>query len=265
MADDTQANQVAETQPEPMPSSEQTTSEAPGVEEAVQVEGTEPSVSEDVLPEGTKARTAEQFDKLKQRGEQQNARIAELENYIYQLGTMQQQQPKEPDPLYDPATGGIYVDQLEAMRNRTTKAEQTAQQAQKQLEEFLIKQQETEAFAEYPELNPKSKDFNTELHKATRALVTDSMINPRDYGGSELTLKQAADLANSLNAKKLEEVKEVVKQETLEELTPKEQASLSAESRSDQAPMDRLPELQDRTRRNDINAIVERLKGIPTV
>ena len=62
-------------------------------------------------------------------------------------------------------------------------------------------------------------------------------------------------------------MKRDVAAETIEKLSPKEQASLEATGspgRRNQAD-DTLPDLQSKTRKGDLDAVMARLKAIPSV
>lgn len=267
----TQAEQVAETenQQEPMPSSDQTTSAPDGSEDAAPQEVSSPEAADGLaLPEDVKQRTAEQFDKLKAQLADERSRRMEAEQSFnsYYQSLSQPNTTQEPAPLYDPNTGYIYGNELENLRNTTLDANKRAERAEQKLEKYIMDAQEREAFAAYPELNYKDKDYDPSLYKATRALITDSLMNPKDYGNKELSMREAAEMAKSLQDKQVSKVRQEVKEQTLEELTPKEQASVDVRGRSEpQSNREDLAELSYRTRRGDIDSIVSRLKGIPSV
>ena len=106
------------------------------------------------------------------------------------------------------------------------------------------------------------------MNKRNRAFALDSMIHPEDYSGKPLSFKEAADLAKSnLPAKKVEEVRKEAAKAAIEQLTPKEQASLEAVGSPDRRSQVEQPleDLRFRSRKGDQDAIVERLKGIPVV
>ena len=288
MADDTMANNevpATTNQADAMPASEQET-----VTESVDTVapgsvGREEAVSQDndlVLPEGVKERTTQQFDKLREQLSQERVRRMEAEQALksgsqrsstsdldlskFGLNDLLSPKSNEVKPLYDPTTGIVDVSELENLRTVASQANKRATEAEKRFEKYVQEQQEREAYEAHPELDPKSKGHDPELYNMTRALITDSMMNPKDYGGKELTAKGAADMAKSLRAKELKKTAEEAKQQAVAELTPKEQASLEASGRSDrrldvQADYD----LADRTRRGDKEAIVERLRRIRSV
>lgn len=275
MTEETRADNypATENQDAPMPSAEQETSESLASTEAVQREDVEVSdvgsQADDIsLPAEVKDRTAEQFDKLKRNLAEERTRRMEYERYLSSLSLAQQQQQQQQKPLYDQTTGYVDVQELERMRTQTEAANKKAEKAQRELERFVQQQQEREAYEAYPDLNPSSRDFNDDLHKAVRAMVTDSILNPREYGGDELTMKAAADRLMGLSNKEVKKIAKEAKQEALTELTPKEQASLEASGRPDrrnEMPSESHQDLADRTRRGDLDAVIERLKGIPSV
>jgi len=269
MTDETRAEEApaTENQAEAVPTSEQeTTQSTEVVEDAPTQEVPQTTETADLqLPEGTKDRTAEQFDKLKSqlRDERLRREEAEILSQQYQYSQYSQTQTSAAKPLYDQNTGYVDVQELEKMRTTSTKAESRAVKAEKKLEKFIQDQQEREAFSSYPELNKKGKDFDPELNVLVRGVLTDSIMNPKDYGGRELTLKEAADRIKSLSNKELAKAEQLGAEKAVKQLTPKEQASLEATGRSDR----REPEvdyatLRRRSQRGDRSAIIERLRSL---
>jgi hypothetical protein len=226
MADDTQAKDTeakAEVQ-EPMPSSEPT--------EVVD------ATTEVDLPEGVSERTKEQFNKLQEANKalkEQLDKKAEIEPIFesmrpkvpVQAGLTQNQ--LDSVTTTDPATGERFIDESK-LNTLLTQNTQQAQHAVQQVNQFIEDQQTREAFTALPILDPKNKDFDPELHKATRAFILDSMMNPQDYSGRQLTYKEAGEIA--IKATKAELAK--VEQEANAQQTAKEQGSLAATGRSDQ-------------------------------
>jgi len=265
--DDARANNEAETQPEPMPSSEQTVTEQPEVKEAAPAEEvpSEPESESLELPEDVKARTAEQFDKLQTQLRDERVRRKEMEDqykqqYQYQYSQTQTAKPK---PLYDESTGYVDIAGLEGVRTSAAQANARAEKAEKNLEKYVQAQQEREAFVVYPELNTKDKGYNQAFSNMVRGIITDSMVNPRDYGGRELTLKEAADTLKGMTDKQVVEAQKVGAEKAVKQLTPKEQASLEAQGRSDRRePSVDYGALRNRTRRGDKEATIARLRNL---
>ena len=232
MANDTRTKEtpVEESQEEAMSTSEQTPSESG--EAVAQVEEAAPEKTEELeLPDDAKDRTTEQFDKLKEQLRDERVRREEAEavttsQYYNQPVTGVQK------PIYDAATGIVDVEELEALRGRTTKAEKAAVQSDRKLEKYIARQQENEAFSAYPELSSKSKDYNKNFAVMSRDLMTGSIMNPKDYGG-ELSLVEAATMIRGMSAKDIKAAEKAGAAKAVEELTPKEQASLEATGRSD--------------------------------
>lgn len=274
MPSDTKAKDQAgaDNQPEPVPSSDQKADDFAEVVEAAPVkEESETTESEDLsLPDDVSSRTAEQFDKLRERLREERLRRQEAEQLGQQYQTPAQglysTQEEAVTPLYDPQSGTVDINELEKIRLRATTASKRAEAAEKKFEKYVQQQQEREAYQAYPELNPKSKNHDEDLFKLTRAVMTDSMVNPKDYGGAELTAKQAAEFAKSMRDKTIRDAEQKGATKAVEQLTPKEQAGLEATGRSDRRTdvADRQ-NLAERTRRNDLGAIMERLKHIPSV
>lgn len=240
------------TQVSPMPSVEQTESPKVASEEVVaETPVAEPSKAQEdfELPNSKEVsqRTREQFNKLRE----------QLSYYKNQAGGLPQQAAQT--PLYDLETGLINPYGLDNLDKRAQFAEERARSAEEKLNRYLDSIQEREAYAEYPELDPSSRAFSSDLHKAVRGYITDSMVNPMDYGGREITMLEAAKLLTGLGSKRLENVKKEAAKEVLKELTPKEEASLEARGRSDRAPVDE-DDMRERSRSGDKLAVIQRLK-----
>lgn len=236
------------TEPTPMPSVEQTESPKVASEEVVAEKPVaEPSkATEDFeLPEEVSRRTREQFNKLR-----------DQLNYYKGLN-----QKVEPLNLYDEETGLIDRTGLDSLSQTARIAEERARQVEAKLNRYLDSIQEKEAYTEFPELDPSSRSFNKDFHKAVRGYITDSMVNPMDYGGRELTMAEAAKLLTSFGSKKIETIKKEAAKEVIEKLTPKEEASLEARGRSDKAPVDDV-DIRERSRSGDRLAVIERLKKL---
>lgn len=247
MAEDTRAQETAEetTQPAPMPSANQETSEPTATEPQAQ------SSEEGVLPQEASERTRKEFDKIKQQLADERTRRQYFESVYAQK---QGQQDAEPlPPGVDPTVAAL---------------QQQVVQTQSQFQSYLQEQEDREAFAAHPELNPSDpKQFSQELHVAARRIYLDAMLNPQDYGGKQLNLKEAGDLAKAaLQAPgAMEQAKREGAQEALTQLTPKEQASLGAMNATNgrqQAAAENHEQLRERSRKGDLDAIAARLKAI---
>lgn len=177
-------------------------------------------------------RTREQFEKLtdtNQRLSSTNQQLADMNERLRQeLLTQQQtrQQSNQPFapvqqvPTAQPTTQGqqqsampkltdyIEIDQRTGERfvneakfnaavadiyQKASRAEQVVQNYVQTAEQREIERQEREAFAAYPQLNMRGANFDPRLSQQTRAIIYDSLINPQDYGGRPLALKDAAD------------------------------------------------------------------------
>ena len=171
------------------------------------------------LPVEASDRTKEQFDKLVE----SNARLAEANAAMQQEALKRSeanqqfaplQTPPAPAPqvapveqinpadfvTVDPISGERYVDEaklkekMDEVTDRATKAEQAVNNYIQTSEQREVERQEKEAYVIYPELDQSTEKFDANLHKQTRALIYDSLINPQDYNGRPLTLKEAADV-----------------------------------------------------------------------
>lgn len=265
MAEDTKAQQnqpVKETQESAMPAEEQQTADIPKAEGEQPVQAEQPQAEgEGELPEGVKERTTQEFEKLREKLRTERQRRMYLENAFDRFEPQQQQQAP---PVYDPNTGLINEQALTNVQRQASVAEQRAARAEQSLREFKLQQEEREAFGAYPELNPLNKSHNKAFHRQVRAILTDAMLNPDDYDGRQLSFKEAADLAKRVNPQLLESAKKEGAKEAIENLTPKEQASLEATgtpARRRDVETD-LDTLKKRSRKGDLGAIVERLKKV---
>lgn len=166
--------------------------------------------------EPMKDRTQENFEKLLESNNrlfQQNQANNAL---IQQMLAQQQPAPQAPaaptnqpaDPftdftMKDPTTGEEYIDRqkmqnaFSTMQQQIQQANVAAQQARQQAQQAEKDRQDREAFQTYPELNRANQNFDPLFERNTRAFLTDSMLNARDYGGRPLTFKEAADLVRA--------------------------------------------------------------------
>lgn len=262
MIDDQQAQTYPEgaNQEAPMPSAEQqpdeSLTEQPGASDSTQ------DVSDSTLPEGVKERTSHEFEKLREQLRTERERRQYAESVFTSL------QPKAPapvaTPIYDPETGLLNESVLTDVQQRAIAAEDRARRAEAAVQTYMEDQEKKEAYASYPELEPGPK-LDKQLHVTTRSILLDSMVNPDDYGGKQLTFKQAADYARKISAPLVAQAKKQGAQEAIEQLTPKEQAALEATGspgrRSEVSS--NMTDLQSQTRRGSESATIERLKGIP--
>jgi hypothetical protein len=233
MTDTQQANKepVKETPVAPMPSAEPKTPETTPAPEAVP-EKEVPSEIKDAegLPEEASERTKREFDKLREELRTERASRTQLESAFKTL------QPlpaiSKPQPIYDPNTGllneQVFSEYQQATINATTRAER----AEKAVNSYLEKIETEDAYKVHPEANPKAKEFDPELKKLASGVILSSMVHPEEYGGKQLGLREAYDLVKSKLTPREKKVIETAKkegaQEALEQLTPKEQASLEA-------------------------------------
>jgi hypothetical protein len=251
---------VTETQPEPMPSSDQQTSDT--VEPTSDGEST-PDVErpELELPRDAKERTQEQFEKLKTQLADERARRMRLERaFSY---TPQPQAQVTPD-WFDPDTQSVDVNKLQ---QRETNLQQKISTLENQLSGITRKEeqiQEQETYAVYPELDPsKSGTFDERFHKQLISYMATEYAE-----GHNITMKQAADDIVALAEKRAKKAEKIGAQKALESLVPKEQAALEATGRSDRRnPGEDLETLRAQTRmggKSGMDAIMKRLARIPS-
>lgn len=301
LPEDTRAESDSEdrSQSAPMPSAEQQPAKSDSAGSAVPQEAsdqvqedgattTETQVQSDTddleLPEGVTERTREQFNKLKGMLREEREQREKREN-VFESIKPKGQEPKMQtsgamsdgqiqdviSQFIDPDTGVVDVNGLNRViaqtAARSARAEQVVRSFTAQQRQMEEERQAQEAFEAYPNLDPKSDGFDETLHRKTRAFLVDSMLKPGDYGNKTLTYREAADLAHEGIEKAVEDAKKEGAKEALEDLTPKEQAALEAQGRSDKRTAGAsLEELRKRSRRGDKDAelaIIERLKKIP--
>lgn len=236
MADDQQAEIVEETPQEPMPSSEQT---APIEEDHEEAE----------LPADSKARTTEQFNKLKRE-------LAEEREKRVRLETAYKPQILE---WYDPTTGVVDPNKLQQREQAMLNELQTLRQQVGGYTKQSEAQQEKEAYTAYPELK-NDDQFHEEV---IRKMATEFAL------GNNPTMKEAADAVMGFAKKLTTKAEKEGARKALEQLAPKEQASLEATGRSDRrTPSIDLASLSRQSRYGGDSgtlAVLARLKNIPSV
>lgn len=267
---------VEATQDAPVPSVEQKAPEAGQVDPGaapIESEATPQPQPSQGLPSDTSERTREQFEKLQERLREEREERIRLQSVFNTLQPSPQPTP-QPQPLYDPDTGLLNEEVFNDIQMRAMQAEERAKRAESAVQAYQQNQirgeddrQRQEAIATYPELDSTSKSFDRNLHVQVRSILQDSLLHPEDYGTKTISYKEAADIARGVDKKIVDQAKQLGAQEAIEQLTPKEQASLEATG----SPVRRnevttpLPDLRDRSRRGDLDAIVERLKKVPAV
>lgn len=283
MADDPKAqiNPVTETPEVPMPSAEQkttSTAETQGVQ-----------VVEDKLPDETSEHAKQQFERLREQLRSEKEKRLYYENVFSNI--QQQQIPSQPKveakpemlPIYDPNTGLINEKAFESQQQQLTeakrlaieareeakKATQDAQAWRKHESERLQRAEEEEAFKVYPDLDYRNqKTLDKKFHAQVRATLLDSMLNPADYGGKQLSYKLAADMVKGASPQVVEKAKAEGAKQAMENLQPKEQASLEATGNSNRrsdVDLENEEELKRLTRKGGIaaeEAIILRMRKI---
>jgi len=266
MTDDQQAlkDSVKDTQESPMPSEEQKTEEAPTVEEDAPKEVS--TQKTEGLPEDAKERTKREFDKLRKELRDERERREYVEKVFTSL--QPKQSKAELKPLIDPETG-LFNSQAQMERDRLLQeAQERAERAEKAVQQYTVEQENQKMYSVHPELDPESQQFDQDLHNVTSALLLKSMVNPEQFGGKQLSGVEAGEMAKRLMKKEVESAKEAGAKEALEQVTPKEQASLEASGssgrRTQVAP--KLDELRYKSRKGGeegLEAIVARLRNVP--
>lgn len=262
MTDQQEAEQVAETvtPQEPVPSSEQKTSESV---EPTQPAERESSVEETELdlPSDAKERTREQFEKIKTQLAEERAKRLRLERSFIQPA--QQQQSGMPE-WYDPENNAVDVAKLQQRENLFQQKISTLESQLGGITRKEEEKQEQEAYSVYPELNPKSGNFDERFQKQLISYLATEYAEGRNP-----SMKQAADDIVALAERRAKKAEKEGAQKALESLSPKEQAALEATGRSDRRlPSEDLSALRARSRqggRSGLEAVMQRLSKIPPV
>lgn len=250
MTEDTQQahdSPVQDAPDAPMPSAEPTAPDQPAPEAVA------PTPEQDTaLPAEVSERTKREFDKLRTQLREERAR----REYVERLKAQPGPQPQD-----------AYADDPVALTAQ--QAFEEAARARSEMQQYLQDQEDREAYAAHPELNPgEATTFDKTLHVATRSVYLDAMLNPQDYGGKQLSFKEAADIAKSQRQPALEAARKAGAEEAMQRLTPKEQAALEAQGNPNgrqQMANVTFEELRNRSRRGDYDAIAARLKNISKV
>lgn len=153
-------------------------------------------------------RTREQFEKLLESNRKLNERLEQTTKEISALKTVQPAQPQgnaQPSVSVndfvevDATTGEKYINE-QRLQKRIEELDEIARRAQQRTEEIVetsnkkeFERQNREAFNAFPELNPKSPNYDSVFHMQVRALVTDSYVNPGDYDNRPLEIREAAE------------------------------------------------------------------------
>lgn len=264
MADQQQADQAeTETPAAPTPSAEQKTSEPVAEVASPSGESTSQASGEELeLPDGTKERTTQQFEKLKQELREERERAKRYEQMLgRQVQPQVPRQVQKPDSnWYDPDTNMVDVNKLQRYNQYLESQVGQLSQRVQSITESDQRKQELETFSVYPELDPNANSYDKDFSDAVQGALTSAYLR-----GETPTFKEVADKIANFAGKKVKVAEKQGATKAMEQLTPKEQASLEATGRSDKRVEVRQDEaqLQQRTRIGDIDAILERLKGVP--
>jgi hypothetical protein len=247
-----------------MPSSDQNTPDSIGATQVADAgQEAEPATVDEgqELPEGVKERTAQQFDKLKKELAVERERRMRLERTFPSAPSTSEL--TKPD-WYDESTGLVDVTKLsqrEANLRRELSQVKTQLQGFARLTEI---QQEKEAYAVYPELDPNGGKLDEKFQKQVVSYLATAFAD-----GQNPTLKEAADEVMSWAKKLANKAEADGARKALEQLSPKEQASLEATGRSDRRlPSVDFDEIRATTRRGGragIEATMQRIANIKPV
>jgi len=237
-------------------------------DDAVKAEETEGG-----LPEGTKERTAKEFDKLKKANQELKAKLdakqAEKKQSVLDSLRPQgvvppvapiapQQQVKQEAKLDDFVDAEGYVDTAR-LKDSLKKAEAEAQQARivaQRASQEVARYTETEEMrrvhADYPSLNPESKDFDPTFFD----LVRDRVISQMTRGKQDVHL--AADEISKLYKSDTKKAEEEANEKNQATATAKEQINASGSSAPNRGTSHE--DLVRGTMQGDRKAMYERMK-----
>lgn len=247
MAEDTQMAEeqpVSDTQDSPMPSEEQQTA---AVEQP------------DGLPEDAKERTKKVVEEALQKAKTYEEQLRE-ERTRRQYYESLIQQPKPTPQMIDPFTGLVDESALLTLQQQTQEALRVANEAKQRNLEYQRDQENNAVYSVHPELKPDAKEFNKDLHNLTRSYLLDSMVNPDSYNGKELSFMEAAEKAKKTLGAQVQEAKKQGATEAIEQLTPKEQASLGTVDSARRGDSESIDELRLRSRGRDETAKLARIE-----
>ena len=234
-----------------------------------------------VVPEVASDRTKEQFEKLTQNNSALNEQNELLRQQLEKFKTP----PAAPAPEKitpqnipsnidlnsfvetDPKTGERYVNETKLttaiadLQSKTSKAEETIQSYIKTNESRRIEQQKQEAFLSHPELQPGSEKFDQTFYKTVRAVLTDSLMNPNEYG-KVLSLKEAADyvkkdIVKNPSAPLVGEEKEDIK--PINDAKTQAGTLVPSQQNAPQTVSEDLERLRNATRRGNMEALAQRI------
>jgi len=195
------------------------------------------------LPEDASERTRREFDKLtgsnKELADELREERIRREYYESLFSSMKQQEP-EPESIIDPNTGLPSEQVLTDIQRKAQDASQRAERAEKAIQNIEREQENRTVYQAFPELNPDGKSFNKDLHVLTKSIALQSMVEPGDFGGKQLSFMEAVVKAKEM----LGLEKQQAAKEAIESLEPKEQASLEAQGSSGRRQPDDLDELR---------------------
>ena len=261
MTDEPKANEnpVKETQDAPMPGADQKTGEVkdPKVDAPKEV-----TTQEEGLPDTASERTKHEFDKLQKQLRDERSRREYLEQTFQ---SMQTKQPETLQPLVD--ENGYLVPEAVSQRDKIMmEAQERAKRAEGAISSYMEHAEKLEAYKAHPEADPDSKGFDPEMKKDAAAYILSSMVNPQEYGGRQLGLKEAYDYIKTRRGQTVESAKTEGAKEAIEKLSPKEQAALDVGGNANRRSElnSNIDDLRRQTRKGNMDAVVERLKHIPS-
>ena len=200
-------------------------------------------VTTSALPIDVTERTRKEFEKLRDDLRTEREQRVKLESMFQSI--QKAQEPKTETPVG------------EADNTRILEAERKAYEVEAEFKRYLEEQENREVYTAYPQLNPEDESsFDKGLHVETRRILLDSMLNPDDYEGKQLSFKDAARLATDSLAGKGGNAEQIQKEQV--------SAVASGNAGRQQVISDDQDTLRYQTRRGDIDSIVSRLRNVPS-
>ena len=207
-------------------------------------QGVSPEQTTDsALPIDVTERTRKEFDKLRDDLRAEREKREKLESMFQSI-------QKSQDARTETPVGEVDTSQ------RIAEAERKAYEVEAEFKRYLEEQENREVYTAYPQLNPADESsFDKGLHVETRRILLDSMLNPDDYEGKQLSFKDAAKLATDGLAGRGGNTEEA----------SKEQVSFAAPGNTgrQQVISDDQDALRYQTRKGNVDSIVARLRNVP--
>lgn len=265
------ADQGQELVPEGQTEEQLPSSTKPEEEVEVQTQDVEPT-----LPDGVKERTAQEFEKLKEHNRDLAAKLAQYETpkqperpSFFDIPTpapaqypgVSQQEINQRDQNLVDKDGYLDVERLKTELQQATEAKQIALQAadeakrtRQEIERYNHTQEVTKTYAEYPELDPDNKEFDSRFYD----MVTNEIYGQTMKGKRQDFLTAAKEVSKLYNPRT---VKATKLQQVEDTKTKRIQATTTVGKGQGTPPPVDHEELVTQSIKGNMDAIYARLKA----